>query len=382
MATLKIRHLVIKPGKAGSTRCFWQPSAKLRALGWTGFALKDTDGNFLGLPAAMAAAEAQNARLDAWRQGEDTPGTPGQPVAAGSVQALIDAYTASPRFTGLAADTRKGYLVLLKVIAQWAGDAPMAAITRQRVQALYQQLYRRTPSRANHLVTMIRTLYAFGVDNFSEITINPAEKPKLMGTGARAAVWSDRAMDALMDTALGLGRPSVAVGVMMAAHLAQRPTDVRLMLRSSYNQGRFTFHQSKTGELIQVRALPELAAALDAYLPTHNHATILVNEATGLPYTENAWSHAFRHTRAKAMELHPDAAELARLQFRDFRRTGVVRLAEAGATVPEVAAVSGHSIDATSRIMETYLPRTTKMADQAIAKLETARANRAKAKGE
>lgn len=44
-------------------------------------------------------------------------------------------------------------------------------------------------------------------------------------------------------------------------------------------------------------------------------------------------------------------------QRRDFRRTGVVRLAEAGATTPPIAAVSGHRIDRCQNIIDTYLPR-------------------------
>ena len=44
-------------------------------------------------------------------------------------------------------------------------------------------------------------------------------------------------------------------------------------------------------------------------------------------------------------------------QRRDLRRTGIVRLAEAGATTPQIAAISGQSIDYCQRIVDTYLPR-------------------------
>jgi integrase len=43
-------------------------------------------------------------------------------------------------------------------------------------------------------------------------------------------------------------------------------------------------------------------------------------------------------------------------QARDLRRTVMLRMAEAGATTPQIASVSGHSIEATQRILETYLP--------------------------
>jgi hypothetical protein len=43
-------------------------------------------------------------------------------------------------------------------------------------------------------------------------------------------------------------------------------------------------------------------------------------------------------------------------QARDLRRTVMLRVAEAGATTPQIASVSGYSIEATQRILETHLP--------------------------
>jgi hypothetical protein len=57
-------------------------------------------------------------------------------------------------------------------------------------------------------------------------------------------------------------------------------------------------------------------------------------------------------------------AELAKQhrQRRDLRRTGVVRMAEAGVTTPQIAALGGWSIDYTQRVVDTYLPRRTEVA--------------------
>lgn len=46
-------------------------------------------------------------------------------------------------------------------------------------------------------------------------------------------------------------------------------------------------------------------------------------------------------------------------QRRDLRRTGIVCLAEAGATTPQIASISGHGIDYCQRIIDIYLPRCT-----------------------
>ena len=56
--------------------------------------------------------------------------------------------------------------------------------------------------------------------------------------------------------------------------------------------------------------------------------------------------------------------------FHDLRRTAVVRMAEAGCTIPEIASLSGHQLETTSRIIETYLPRNRRLAQAAVAKLE------------
>ena len=61
---------------------------------------------------------------------------------------------------------------------------------------------------------------------------------------------------------------------------------------------------------------------------------------------------------------------LEHLQARDLRRTAIVLMGEAGATEAQIAAVSGHSIERTRQILETYLPRTLKMAQEGIRKWE------------
>jgi hypothetical protein len=106
------------------------------------------------------------------------------------------------------------------------------------------------------------------------------------------------------------------------------------------------------------------------------HTHILLRETDGTPYTEAYFQREFRRLKAAAL---PGCPDLADLQYRDLRRTAVVRLAEADVDLPGIAAISGHQIESCKRILETYLPRTTKMADAAILKWG---AHRAKARGD
>ena len=50
--------------------------------------------------------------------------------------------------------------------------------------------------------------------------------------------------------------------------------------------------------------------------------------------------------------------------------TAIVRLGEAGATLPQIVRISGHEIYYCARILETYLPRTFKMAQEAVRLLD------------
>jgi hypothetical protein len=87
----------------------------------------------------------------------------------------------------------------------------------------------------------------------------------------------------------------------------------------------------------------------------------VVSETTGKPYTVDNFGRLFR-------EITTAAGLPAELQYRDLRRTAVVRLAEAGCSGPEIAAITGHSLRTATQILETYLTRNTTMARNAIAR--------------
>jgi integrase len=61
-----------------------------------------------------------------------------------------------------------------------------------------------------------------------------------------------------------------------------------------------------------------------------------------------------------------EKAGIVGVQRRDLRRTAMVRMAEVGATTAQIAAVSGHTIDQTARILDTYIPRRGEVAAGAI----------------
>lgn len=60
------------------------------------------------------------------------------------------------------------------------------------------------------------------------------------------------------------------------------------------------------------------------------------------------------------------AADILSLQFRDLRHAGAAWLSELGIEDHLIAAITGHKLERTKKILETYMPRTTKMATKPI----------------
>jgi integrase len=66
-----------------------------------------------------------------------------------------------------------------------------------------------------------------------------------------------------------------------------------------------------------------------------------------------------------------DRAGIGDLTFRDLRGTAVVRLAIAGATVPQIATFTGHSLKDVEAILDAhYHGRDNQFAEAAVLKLE------------
>ena len=132
------------------------------------------------------------------------------------------------------------------------------------------------------------------------------------------------------------------------------------MTWGQYKGGTIKLCQQKTKKLVEVPCHRDLRAVLDDQDRTTIHMLARI-DGHPLPY------HRLRDLEA---EVRSEAG-LRAFQMRDLRRTAMVRMAEAGAEIHQIAAVSGHSIETTKQILETYLPRTVEMGKAAIAKWES-----------
>lgn len=122
------------------------------------------------------------------------------------------------------------------------------------------------------------------------------------------------------------------------------------------------FRQEKTGARVTIPINSALRAELIRQKITPGEDRPLVQTECGGTFDIAHFKRKFRVWRA--------AARLDSLTFRALRSSAMVALAEAGATAPEIASVSGHSIARTQSILDVYIPKTSRLAENAITAFE------------
>lgn len=329
-------------------RYFWRPTEAIKRLGFTNVALGDD------LLKAVKEARRLNDQVEKVKRGADHREGP----ARGSVAHVIRLYKADEAFTNLKPRTRKGYDKILREIEKVAGAVMAAAITRKGMKATYRALKQRGLHIAAAHMRVWSILMGIALDEGlrkPELG-NPASKLKITTPPPRRHRPTFDEVMQFCEVAEREGRRSMKLAALLAFDLNQREGDVLTLVRSAYDGTRVAVRQEKTGTLVKVLATKMLKAELDAI--EHAHATFVISEATGLPYKEDYFRHEFRRL-----------ANLAgvNFQFRDLRRGGLTETGDAGATLLQLHATSGHRSLQSS---EPYLVATIEQADAAIRKRE------------
>jgi integrase len=277
----------------------------------------------------------------------------------GSIAWVIEQYKKGEDYAELAPGTTKYYKRYLFDIEELGPGRPFAALTRQVIVDFLQTYPARHQKRQcaavlKNLVAVARYHGLIEIDHTTDL--------RLKTTAPRDRLWTDDEQARWLAAA---DQPHMVTAFLLLLYTAQRPSDVLKMTWLHYSAGAIRVRQQKTETVLDVALHPALAAHLDRLVPDRNCLTIVAYHGRPVPYLR--FNERFRRI-AKCAGI--DA------QARDLRRTAMVEMAKAGATIPQIASVSGHSIEATQRILETYLPRNRELAAIAITKLAEYQARR------
>jgi integrase len=313
----------------------------------------------------------------AWKGGPPLLGQPGSPEFIASYNeavarkvapptdkllGLLQRYQASEDFTGLADSTRRSYVALIVRIEKEFADFPLAALTDRRTRGVFKAWRDRIAAtsgrrQADYAWTVLARVFSWGLDR-GLIEDNPCKRGGRLYRSKRIdSVWT------AADEALFLERAPthLHLPLLLALWTGQRQGDLLRLPWSAYDGTHIRLRQSKTGQRVSILVGAPLKAALDA---APRRSTIILVNSDGKPWT----SDGFRASWRKACQ----AAGVVGVTFHDTRGTAVTRLAAVGATVPEIAAITGHSLRDVHAILDGhYLAHDPTIGESAIRKLES-----------
>lgn len=306
---------------------------------------------------------------------------------------LIQKYKANDLYKGRSPGTRRLYDGYLKGMMADYGDLPIRSIKPKMIGAIRDKLAA-TPAKANQTLALFRILLGFAERELEAIPLNPAIRPRRLTAPKRTQVWADSDIIAFMAAA----PERVRLGMALLFYTVQRPDDMLALTVENVKErdGRLQIQlrQAKTQEWVIVPVHAQLEPLLRARLSTpilrrqrgpdgrrvSEVVPWLVPSPEGCRWHRRNFSRhwdkalrtmLYRQARALLKEGLPKDQVRQQLterhrQRRDLRRSGMVKMALAGATTPQIAAVSGHSIESCQKILDIYLPRRGEIALEAI----------------
>jgi integrase len=286
---------------------------------------------------------------------------------AGTFNGLVRDYTLSPEFEKLRETTQKQYRRMLTTAEAKFGKLPLAALEDPRVRQDFMgwraEIAKASGDReADNRLGVISAMLTWARAN-GQINSNHIAGFKRLYESDRAdIIWLPEHVTAFMASA----SVEMQRALIIALHTGQRQGDILRLSWGNYDGKAIALRQSKTGRKVEIPCTRALKAMLDGMPRTD---AVMLTTASGRPWTgknfRKQWLAACRKAKVPA-ELH----------FHDLRGTAATLLAEAGATVPQIASITGHSLKEVSSILEKYLSRTSVLAGEAIVLFENAKSTR------
>lgn len=249
----------------------------------------------------------------------------------GSLSALIAAYYQSPEWRALSPVTQANYRNILDRFRTDFGTWPIKGLTQGHVKGIAIKGADK-PGATRNLLKRLRGLFAFALER-GMVTVNPVVGVKLPKEGKGFRPWTEADIAQFVKHWPEGSRARLALALLL--YTGQRRSDVVTMGRQHVRDGMLHVTQKKGGGkvMLALPLHPELKRTLDA-LPKDNLTFIMT--AYGRPMTEAGFTQWFGKCVVKA-GLPPD------LSPHGLRKAAARRLAEAGASPHQIAAITGHA---------------------------------------
>jgi len=289
------------------------------------------------------------------------------PKDSGTVAALIRAYFSSLKFEKKRPTTQREYKRMATKLEREFGTMPMRALRSLKVRgvflAYHESIGRDRPREADNRLSLLSAIFSYAASR-GDIAENPIKSFERLYDGNRSEkIWLENDIERFMAGA----SLELQQALILALHTGQRYGDLVRLRWSDYDGEKIVLRQSKSARVVAITVSATLKRMLDGMV---RRGPFILARADGRPWFTEKDDKAL----GKAWREHAKAAGIVDRHFNDLRGTAVTMLAEAGATVPEITAITGHTLKSANTILEKYLARTPALSRSAIVKFENAEA--------
>lgn len=254
---------------------------------------------------------------------------------------LVNMFTESREFENLSPSTKKQYVYQLGIIQRWLPKNIMCkdisgAIANDVIDAVDKNM---GSVLANRVMAVCRRMYSFAIRR-DLLEVNPWRKVTSRPEERRSVIWTPEEVTMFLNEAYSRW-DTYAVGLIaqMCYEWCQRVGDIRLLewTNISFEEGTVELVQSKRRAHVKIPISDELLDMLkEQWSRVGMCKYVAPNVKDMAPFNEFTISRW-------ALQIKERAGVPEHLRLSDLRRTGTTEMAEAGAPMPQMMAVTGHS---------------------------------------
>jgi len=272
---------------------------------------------------------------------EALAGQPLQPGSSrsarpGSLRALTISYFQSADFRFMQPRTQRVYRSMIERFCEQEdkhgnkfGDKPAATVRREHIVRMMAAKAEK-PEAANMLRRVLRAMMKCAVDIGMRADDPTRDVKTLQSKTDGFHSWTEAEIERFEARHPVGTRARLAFALLL--YTGQRRSDVVKMGRQHISDGFISIRQQKTGTELAIPLHPELLTTLSE-TPKDN-LTFLTTQF-GQPFTSNGFGNWFRE--------QCNTAGLRGCSAHGLRKAAARRLAEAGCTAHEIAAITGHA---------------------------------------
>lgn len=265
---------------------------------------------------------------------QDQPSTRAIQAVPGSLGHAIESWLGSPHFLRLADITRYTYRRTADGLRATYGERPLAGLDRKTIKRIMAKHADR-PGTANNILKVLRIVLEYACDTLDGIGQNPALRIKKLPTENPDGfhTWTEAEIKQYQKAWPEGTLADLAHALVL--HTGAARVDVVQLGPHNRIGDRIQYRRQKTrkrsGIVVDIPLHPDLKRRLDALPP--DQATYLQTH-TGQQRSANGLG--------TIMRVWCNKAGLPECSLHGLRKAIARRLAEAGATIHQIAAVTGH----------------------------------------